>query len=125
MLGLIAGAGGVFRLVRQLPFKTALGHLITGRSLPARRAFELGLINEVVVPADLDACVDGWVSDILRCAPLSVRAIKESATKAATMPLEDAFTAQYHWEAQRMNSQDAAEGPVAFAEKREPRWQGR
>ncbi|MFI5771483.1 enoyl-CoA-hydratase DpgD [Streptomyces sp. NPDC051658] len=124
-LGLIAGAGGVFRLTRQLPFKTALGHLITGRSLSARRAFELGLINEVVAPADLDACVDGWVTDILRCAPLSVRAIKESATKAVTMPLEDAFAAHYPWEDRRMHSQDATEGPVAFAEKREPRWQGR
>ena len=124
-LGLIAGAGGVFRLTRQLPWKTAMGHLLTGRSMDARRAFELGLVNEVVPVGELDACVEGWVADILRCAPLSVRAIKEAATKSAAAPLEAAFAMEYPWEARRMLSADAAEGPLAFAEKRDPVWQAR
>ncbi|MGW1774916.1 enoyl-CoA-hydratase DpgD [Streptomyces sp. NPDC002104] len=124
-LGLMAGAGGVFRLTRQLPWKTALGHLLTGRPMDARRAYELGLVNEVVPAADLDACVEGWVADLLRCAPLSVRAIKEAATKSASMTLEQAFATRYPWEERRMHSQDAIEGPVAFAEKRAPRWQAR
>jgi dehydration protein DpgD len=47
-LGLIAGAGGVFRLTRQIPLRVAIGHLITGRRLSASRAYELGLVNEVV-----------------------------------------------------------------------------
>ncbi|MEU9624629.1 MULTISPECIES: enoyl-CoA-hydratase DpgD [unclassified Streptomyces] len=124
-LGLMAGAGGVFRLTRQLPWKTAMGHLLTGRPMDAQRAFELGLVNEVVPVKDLDDCVDGWVADILRCAPLSVRAMKEAATKSATMPLESAFATRYPWEERRMHSQDALEGPLAFAEKREPRWEAR
>ncbi|MFC5156770.1 enoyl-CoA-hydratase DpgD [Streptomyces amakusaensis] len=124
-LGLMAGAGGVFRLTRQLPWKTAMGHLLTGRSMDARRAFELGLVNEVVPAEDLDECVDGWVADILRCAPLSVRAIKEAATRSSTMPLESAFATRYPWEERRMHSEDAREGPLAFAEKREPRWKAR
>lgn len=124
-LGLMAGAGGVFRLTRQLPWKTAMGHLLTGRPLDARRAWELGLVNEVVAPDDLDACVVDWVADILRCAPLSVRAIKEAATRSATMSLESAFATRYPWEERRMHSEDAAEGPRAFAEKRVPRWQAR
>ena len=70
-LGLVAGAGGVFRLTRQLPWKVAMGHLLTGRSLSARRAYELGLVNEIVAADDLDTCVEEWVTDILRCAPLS------------------------------------------------------
>jgi crotonobetainyl-CoA hydratase/dehydration protein DpgD len=123
-LGLIAGAGGVFRLTRQLPYRTAVGHLITGRSLTAARAYELGLVNEVVPAADLDACVDGWVRDVLRCAPLSVRAVKEAAATSATMPLPDAFATQYRWEETRMHSADALEGPRAFVERRAPRWQG-
>ncbi|WP_329008522.1 enoyl-CoA hydratase-related protein [Micromonospora rifamycinica] len=124
-LGLMAGAGGVFRLTRQLPWRTAMGQLLTGRSMTARRAFELGLVNEVVPADELDACVDGWVADILRCAPLSVRAIKEAATKSLTMPLETAFSTRFPREEQRMQSMDAVEGPLAFVEKREPRWQGR
>ncbi|MCX4486827.1 enoyl-CoA hydratase-related protein [Streptomyces anulatus] len=124
-LGLMAGAGGVFRLTRQIPWKTAMGHLLTGRPMEARRAFELGLVNEVV-PADaLDECVENWVADIRRCAPLSVRAIKEAATASATMPLESAFATRYPWEERRMHSEDAVEGPLAFSEKRAPRWKAR
>lgn len=124
-LGLVPGAGGVFRLTRQLPWRTAMGHLLTGRSMDARRAYELGLVNEVVQPDELDECVEGWVADVVRCAPLSVRAIKEAATKAAGLPLESAFTGDYEWERRRMHSRDAVEGPRAFAEKRAPRWEGR
>jgi crotonobetainyl-CoA hydratase/dehydration protein DpgD len=124
-LGLIAGAGGVFRLTRQLPFRTALGYLITGRSMTAARAYELGLVNEVVPNDELDDCVRQWVDDILRCAPLSVRAVKEAATRSSTMPLEQAFATRYVWEERRMHSRDAEEGPRAFAGKRPPHWEGR
>ncbi|HEX6343041.1 enoyl-CoA-hydratase DpgD [Umezawaea sp.] len=124
-LGLIAGAGGVFRLARQAPFRVALGHLLTGRPMSARRAWELGLVNDVVPAEDLDACVDGWVEDLLRAAPLAVRAVKQAATRSVTMPLEEAFAADYPWERVRSRSRDAREGPAAFAEKREPRWEGR
>ncbi|WP_084392857.1 enoyl-CoA-hydratase DpgD [Nocardiopsis listeri] len=124
-LGLVPGAGGVFRLARQAPPRVALGHLMTGRRLTARRAYELGLVNEVVPAADLDACVDGWASDVLRCAPLAVRAVKEAAMASVDMPLERAFATRYVWEERRMHSEDALEGPRAFADKRDPRWQGR
>ncbi|MGF1425450.1 enoyl-CoA-hydratase DpgD [Kitasatospora sp. LaBMicrA B282] len=124
-LGLIAGAGGVFRLTRQAPYRVALGHLISGRPMTAARAYELGLVNEVVPAAELDACVAGWVADVLRCAPLAVRAVKQAAAAAATMPLEQAFATRFPWEERRMHSEDAEEGPRAFVAKREPRWQGR
>ncbi|WP_441247490.1 enoyl-CoA-hydratase DpgD [Kitasatospora sp. McL0602] len=124
-LGLVPGAGGAFRLARQLPLKTALGHLMTGRQLTAARAFELGLLNEVVPAAELDACVAGWVADLVAAAPLAVRAIKEAVMRSVDLPLEQAFATRYVWEERRMHSQDAVEGPRAFAEKRPPRWQGR
>jgi crotonobetainyl-CoA hydratase/dehydration protein DpgD len=124
-LGLIAGAGGVFRLTRQAPYRVALGHLISGRPMSAARAYELGLVNDVVATDELDACVNGWVQDILRCAPLAVRAVKQAAAAAATMPLEQAFQTRFLWEERRMHSEDAEEGPRAFVEKREPHWQSR
>jgi dehydration protein DpgD len=123
-LGLIAGAGGVFRLTRQAPFRVALGHLLTGRPLTAGRAYELGLVNEVVAADRIDECVERWVQDILRCAPLSVRAIKEAAAASATLPLAQAFVTRYEWEERRMASADAVEGPLAFVAKRDPVWTG-
>ncbi|GII95263.1 enoyl-CoA-hydratase DpgD [Sinosporangium siamense] len=123
-LGLMAGAGGLFRLTRQVPYRTALGYLMTGRRMPAARAYELGLVNEVVPAGQLDACVDGWVEDVLRCAPLSVRAVKEAAAISSTLPLERAFATRYVWEERRMHSRDAQEGPRSFVEKRPPRWTG-
>lgn len=123
-LGLVAGAGGVFRLTRQIPFRTAMGYLMTGRRMSAARAYELGLVNEVV-PADrLDDCLDEWLEDMLRCAPLSLRAVKEAAMVSASMSLEQAFAARYVWEERRMLSRDAEEGPRAFVEKRPPQWTG-
>jgi crotonobetainyl-CoA hydratase/dehydration protein DpgD len=124
-LGLMAGAGGVFRLTRQAPYRAAMGHLLTGRRMTAQRAYELGLVNEVVPAGQLDDCVAEWVGDLLKCAPLSVRAMKEVARESASLSLPDAFTADYAWEKRRMGSADALEGPRAFAERRPPRWQGR
>jgi dehydration protein DpgD len=124
-LGLIPGAGGIFRLGRQMPERSALGYLMTGRTMTATRAWEFGLINEVVPAEKLDACVDGWVQDLLRSAPLSLRAIKEAISKSALLPMEQAFGIDYHWENIRKTSEDALEGPRAFMEKRLPNWQGR
>jgi dehydration protein DpgD len=123
-LGLIAGAGGVFRLTRQIPHRIAVGHLMTGRPIGAARAYELGLVNEVVPAAALDECVEGWVRDLLRSAPLAVRAVKEVAAASPTMALPEAFGADYEWERRRMHSRDAREGPLAFTEKRPPEWTG-
>ena len=120
--GLIAGAAGVHRLPRQIGLKVAMGYLLTGRHMPAARAYELGLVNQVVPLADLDAAVDEWVADVLRCAPLSVRATKEATMRGLDMPLAQAYYTEYEWERRRQRSEDALEGPRAFAEKRPPRW---
>lgn len=123
--GLIATAGGVHRLPRQLPLKTAMGLMLTGRSLTASRAFELGLVNEVVPASELDAATDRWIADILRCAPLAVRATKQCAMQGLGASLAEAMTRSYEWEERRLASEDSKEGPRAFAEKRPPRWIGR
>ena len=74
-MGLAALAGGVHRLPRQIGLKPAMGYLLTGRHMSASRAYELGLVNQVVPREELDAAVELWVNDILRCAPLAVEVV--------------------------------------------------
>ncbi|MFJ6621523.1 enoyl-CoA-hydratase DpgD [Kitasatospora sp. NPDC091335] len=124
-LGLVPGAGGAFRLARQIPLKAAMGHLLTGRRMTADQALAFGLVNEVAPDDRLDECVERWSADLLRCAPLSQRALKEAVMRSLDLPLEQAFTTRYRWEQVRRASEDAREGPRAFADKRDPVWRGR
>ncbi len=123
--GLIAGSAGVHRLPRQIGLKPAMGYMLTGRHIPADRAYQLGLVNEVVAFDKLDEAVDAFVADILRCAPLAVRATKEAAMRGLDYPLAQAYYTRYESNRQREKSLDALEGPRAFAEKRSPDWKGR
>jgi len=120
--GLIPLAGGVHRLPRQVPLKTAMGLMMTGRSIDAARAFALGLVNEVVEPDALDAAVASWAADIIACAPLSIASIRQCAMDGLGLPLQQATATAYPAETRRRTSRDAIEGPRAFAEKRHPVW---
>ncbi|WP_082898452.1 enoyl-CoA-hydratase DpgD [Sphingomonas sanguinis] len=124
-LGLIPGAGGLFRLTRQMPTKTAMGFLLTGNRIPVDTALRYGLVNEVAPDGELEATVGRWIDAILSCSPLSIRAIKEATASSAHRSLQEAFSTRYFWEEQRVRSADAIEGPAAFAEGRTPVWKGR
>ena len=117
--------GGMALLQRQIPFRAAMGILMTGRRVPAREAFELGLVNEVVPRAGLDAAVDRWAQMVLACAPLSLRAIKQSVRRTAHLSAVEAQAMRLPAVMAAVNSADSQEGVIAFREKRAPVWAGR
>ncbi len=124
-VGLVAGAGGMHRLPRQIPLKIAMGMLLTGRPITAAEAYRIGIANEVVPLADLMTRAEQWAADIFRCAPLSVRASKEAAMKGLDMTLDEALHASFPMAGQMNASEDFIEGPLAFSQKRPPVWKGR
>ncbi len=125
LVGLMARGGGVQRLARQIPLKVAMGIILTARRITAQEAYRLGLVNEVVAMKDLLPRAEAWAAEILRCAPLAVRASKEAAMKGLDYPLEAAINTRYRYLEEMLNSEDAVEGGRAFAEKRQPQWKGR
>ncbi len=123
--GILPGNGGTQRTIRQLPYPIAMEVLLLGRRLTAERAAHFGLINEVV-PHDtvLDVAMER-ASELRGMAPLAVRAIKELSVRAQYMPLPDGLRLEEAISARLRQTEDAKEGPRAFAEKRTPNFQGR
>ncbi|HEY3605083.1 MAG TPA: crotonase/enoyl-CoA hydratase family protein [Sporichthyaceae bacterium] len=123
--GLVAGAGGAFRIGRQLPPKLALELLLTGRPLPAPQAMQWGLINRVVPPGEALSAALELAEEIAANAPLAVQASKRLALGATAAGRVDE-TALWQLNGAEMaailRTEDAHEGPTAFAEKRAPVW---
>ncbi len=126
--GLVAAAGGVFRIVDQLPRKVAMHLLFTGEPITATEALEWGLINEVVPDGTAVDAALALAQRITVNAPLAVQASKRVAVGVddGVITADEAGWSRTIKEiGALMRSEDAKEGPLAFAEKREPVWKAR
>lgn len=124
-VGLVAAAGGVHRLPRRMPLSIAMGYILTGKHMTAQEAHRWGIVNEVVPLAELMPTAHRWASEILECAPLSVRASKQCVMRGLGLTLDEALSQRYPALQEMMQSEDVKEGPRAFAEKRKPNWKGK
>jgi enoyl-CoA hydratase len=123
--GLFPMAGSAVRLRRQIPYAIAAEMLLAGEDLPARRAYELGLVNHVVPDGQALAKAKEIAQRIAANGPLAVKGILATLRETEAMPEETAFAIEQKYGMQVMTSADAAEGPRAFLEKRKPVFQGR
>ena len=128
-LGIIPDSGGVLRLPRRLPKSVAMDLLMTGRRMNVDEAEHYGLVNKSCPQDDLINQALEWGNQISKSAPLSLAAIKSVIRSTEMMDLKDAYDLMrsgkieaYH---KMLNSEDAKEGPLAFAEKRFPNWKGK
>jgi enoyl-CoA hydratase/carnithine racemase len=123
--GLIAGAGGLIRMPKRLPMAVALELAMTGDPIDAERAYALGLVNKVV-PGDMVLAEAVALAErIAANAPLAVRYSKQVMKRAAEVPESEGWAINSDAVRVVFSSADAMEGPVAFAEKRAPNWQGK
>ncbi len=122
-VGLAALAGGLHRLPRIIPQKQALGIILTGRQVTADEGKTLGFVNEVTKPEDLMITAKKWAGMILQCSPMSIRASKQAVYRGLDEQyLEKALNFPYPAVQSLYKSADFVEGPMAFAEKRPPKW---
>ncbi len=123
--GLFPMAGSAVRLRRQIGYAVAAEMLLAGEDLPARRAYELGLVNHVVPDGQALVKAREIAQRIADNGPLAVKAILATLRETETLSEEEAFVIEQKHGMQVMTSKDAVEGPRAFLEKRKPVFQGR
>lgn len=123
--GIIAAGGGTQRLPRMVPLAAAMEILLTGRHVMADEALRWGLVNRVV-PADKLMSVAMEIARMIAAnAPLAVRATKESAMRGLDLPVHEGLRIEAFLSQVIARTEDAREGPLAFAQKRKPDYKGR
>lgn len=120
--GLVAAGGGLLRLPQRIPYQIAMELALTGDTLSAERAHELGLVNVLAEPGHaLEAALE-LASRITANGPLAVAATKRVITESRGWSPQDQWREQAKIIMPVFGSNDAKEGAIAFAEKRPPNW---
>ena len=124
--GLIAGEGGVIRLPKRIPYHVALKVLLTGEPISAADAKQYGLLSELTASgAALAGAQELVARRIAGNAPLALAKVKQVLRETQGLNDTEAFTRQAEDASSLLNTEDAHEGALAFAEKRAPVWRGR
>jgi enoyl-CoA hydratase len=123
--GLAAGAGGLAKLPKQIPSRIAKELALTGDFISAQRAYDLGLINQVVPSGTALQAAKELAKKIAANGPLAVAASKQVVDRAQDWSNGEMFAKQSVIVQPIFTSEDAIEGATAFAEKRAPQWKGR
>jgi enoyl-CoA hydratase/carnithine racemase len=121
---LVAGAGGLLRLPKRIPYHIAMEMALTGDHYPAARMAELGLVNRLTEPGEALAAAKELALRIAENGPLALLATKRVIVESADWSSDEAFEKQGEIINPVFGSKDAAEGATAFAEKRKPVWKG-
>lgn len=123
--GIVAAAGGLFRLPRAIPPARARELVLTGDRLPAEEAYRLGMVNRLVPEGEVLTEARALADRICRNAPVAVRESLAVLRDAAELTEGQGWERSARAMDRARQSEDAQEGPRAFAEKRAPKWTGR
>lgn len=123
--GIIPGAGGTQRLPRSVPLARAMEIVLMAEPISARDAYDIGLINKVVPQAELMNEVERWAAALLQRGPLALRAAKQAMLQGLSMPLDEGLQLEQRLFRGLLGTEDAREGPMAFAQKRKPEFKGK
>ena len=120
--GIVAWGGGTSKLPQQIPLAKALEMNLTGRTFFAAEMLEMHFLNAVVGENEIWEKAESYARQITENAPLAVRAAKKSIKACIGRPTEEAMEIEQQVTRHLRKTEDAKEGPLAFAEKRRPVW---
>ena len=123
--GLFAGGGTTVRLPRQIPYPAAMELLLCADQISACWVDEMGLVNEVCPPGQVMERALDYARRMTANGPLAVRKTKESVITGLAVDMKEAYRIESAISQEVFSSEDAVEGPLAFAEKRTPQWKNR
>ena len=122
---IMPGAGGTQRLPRAVPLAKAMEMILMAQPITAEEAYRIGLVNKVVPLPELMPTAMAWAETLCERGPLAVRAAKEAVLRGLAMPLPDGLRLEAFLSNTLRGTEDAVEGPKAFAEKRKPSFKAR